>query len=145
MANVQLASSSESVIDTMIELVRLGTAQRVIVAGADNLDAYLSLQRRGFARTATTATCRIPCGQHDVGLIIGWHSVKALEQLVARLVNFLHAAAVLAVWVDIPERARSREVRLLLERWGFRVEAGATCGDGFVLSARRQERLANAA
>jgi hypothetical protein len=145
MPELQPTYSREHVIDTMIELTRLAGMHRIIVAGSDNLDIYLGLHSRGFTRSATTSTCRIPCEQHDVGLVVGWHSTTALSGLIARLVHFLHAAAALAVWVDAHQRVRSQEIQLLLERWGFRVEAGARCDDGFVLSARRCERLANAA
>jgi hypothetical protein len=145
MAQLHTISSKERVIDTMIELTRVSRDHRVIVAGTEKFDIYLSLHRRGFERAATTTTCRIPCGQHDIGLVAGWRSMLMLEGTISQLVHFLHPAAALAVWIDVPERARSHEISVLLERWGFRVEAGASCGDGFVLSARRRERLANAA
>lgn len=135
----------ERVVDTMIELARLREDQRIIEAGSNALEIYLGLHRRGFTRTATTATCRIPCGQHDVALVAGWHSMRGLEDLIARLAHFMHAAATLAVWIDADEHARSEKIRSLLERWGFHIEAGTRCGDGYVLSARRRERLADAA
>ena len=53
-------SNREQVIDTMIELTRLSSLRRTIVAGNGSLDLYLALRRRGFVRVATTATCRIP-------------------------------------------------------------------------------------
>ena len=137
--------SREHVIDTMIEITCLARKHRVIVAGTDHLDVYLTLHRRGFERAATTATCRIPCGQHDVGLLVGWRSMLMLEGTISQLVHFLHPAGVLAVWLDSQDRARSGEIRLLLERWGFRLEAATCCDAGFVLAARRCERLAAAA
>ena len=51
-------ASQEQVIDTMIELTRLSTQHRAILAGSDSLELYLALRRRGFARASTTETCR---------------------------------------------------------------------------------------
>lgn len=62
-------SSRELIVDTMIELTRLSNLHRAIIAGSDSLDLYLALRRRGFIPVATAATCRIPKGQHAVGLI----------------------------------------------------------------------------
>ena len=70
-------SNREQVIDTMIELTRLSNLHRAIVAGSDGLELYLALRRRGFIRVATTATCRIPKGQHAVGLIAGQNSLQS--------------------------------------------------------------------
>ena len=53
-------SNREQVIDTMIELTRLSSQLRAIVAGSDSLELYLALRRRGFIRVATTETCRVP-------------------------------------------------------------------------------------
>lgn len=145
MPNTRSPVFCEQVIDTMIELTRLSKDHRVIVAGSDILDIYLGLHRRGFMRAATTATCRVPSGQHDVALVAGWHSMQGLDKLVAWLVHFLHAAAILAVSIDAEDRRSIGELRALLERWGFRIEAVTQCGDGLVLSARRRERLAHAA
>ena len=130
--------SNELIMDTMIDLTRLTRPQRVIVAGADSFDMYLGLLQRGFARVATMATCRIPCGQHEVALIAGKHSIQTLEALLARIVPFLNTRAIVAVWVDSDERQRGKRLQSLLERLGFRIEAGAKCADGFVLSAQRQ-------
>jgi hypothetical protein len=64
-------SDGEQVVDTMIGLTRLTSLHRAIVAGSDSMEFYLALRRRGFTRVATTTTCRIPKGQHAVGLITG--------------------------------------------------------------------------
>lgn len=145
MTDIQSQDAREHVIDTMIDLTRLTREQRIIAVGSDILHVHLILHRRGFTRAATTATCRTACGQHDVGLVVGWHSMLGLEGLIIQLGRFLHATAILAVWIDASDRIRSGEIRSLLERWGFRIEAGTRCGDGLVLSARRRERLADAA
>src|SRR6202790_3688322 len=90
----------EQVIDTMIELSRLSHLHRVIVAGSDSLELYLALRRRGFIRIATTATCRIPKGQHSVGLITGQNTLQAIEAALARITQFLTASAAIAVLID---------------------------------------------
>lgn len=127
------------VVETMIQLARATTSHRVIVAGSDAFDVYMILVRRGFSRAATTATCRLPCGQHDVGLIAGQHSVQALEALLGRVVPFLTSQAILAVWVGFAERRRALRLQALLERMGFRIEVGTKCEGGFILAARRDE------
>ncbi len=72
-------SNREQVVDTMIELTRLSSLHRAIIAGSDSLELYLALRRRGFIRVSTTATCRIPRGQHAIGLITGQNSLAAIE------------------------------------------------------------------
>jgi hypothetical protein len=141
------APSDERVMDAMIEITRLSESQRVIVAGPHAFDTYLGLLDRGFLRAVTTVTCRIPCGQHDVALITGRHSPQALEAVLVRIVPFLTIRALLAVWTGYDGHQRARALQQLLERSGFRIEAGARCEGGFVLCARRQERspAANAA
>jgi hypothetical protein len=131
-------SNREQVIDTMIELTRLSCLHRVIVAGNGSLDLYLALRRRGFIRVATTATCRIPKGQHAVGLITGLNSLQAIEAALAEISQFLNASAAIAVLIDSREGGFSLRIRAKLEQMGFRIEAGARCQEGFVLSAVRQ-------
>jgi hypothetical protein len=53
-------SNREQVVDTMIGLTRLTSLHRAIVAGSGRMELYLALRRRGFLRTATAASCRIP-------------------------------------------------------------------------------------
>jgi hypothetical protein len=131
-------SSREQVIDTMIELTRLSSLRRVIVVGNGSLDLYLALRRRGFLRVATTATCRIPKGQHAVGLITRLNSLQAIETALAEISPFLNASAAIAVLIDSGEGGFSLRIRAKLEQMGFRIEAGARCQEGFVLSAVRQ-------
>jgi len=139
MAEFVPLGSDERILDTMIQLARATKAHRVIVAGSSAFDIYIGLLQRGFSRTVTTVTCRIPCGQHDVALVSGDHSVTALERLLARVVPFLNSRATLAVWVSAQEHGSGRKLQLLLERLGFRIEAGAKCENGVVLSAQRRE------
>jgi hypothetical protein len=136
----------EQILDTMVDLARAAKSHRIIVAGSEALDVYLGLLNRGFSHAATIAASRIPCGQHDVALLVGRHSTQALEALLVRILRFLDARATLAIWVD-SEPQRGGRVQLLLKRLGFRVEAGAKCGRGFVLSAKRHEwdQVANVA
>jgi hypothetical protein len=136
--------SDERILDTMIQLVRATRSQRVFVAGSYCFDTYLALLERGFARTATPATCRIPCSQYDVALIAGHHSGQALEALLGDTVPFLNTRAALAIWTDCRQAGSSQAAP---ERLGFRIEAGTRCEVGFVLTARRQacDHMAKAA
>ena len=79
MAQLHSVSDREQVVDTMIGLTRLTSLHRAILAGSGSMEFYLALRRRGFLRTATAATCRIPKGQHAVGLIAGHNSLQAIE------------------------------------------------------------------
>jgi hypothetical protein len=128
----------EQVADTMIELTRLSNLHRVIVAGSDSLELYLALRRRGFIRVATTATCRIPRGQHAVGLITGQNSLRAVEAALTNISQFLCTSAAIAVLVDSRESGFCLKIRTKLEQMGFRIEAGVRCQQGLVLSAYRQ-------
>ena len=112
-------SNREQVIDTMIELTRLSSQLRAIVAGSDSLELYLALRRRGFVRVSTTETCRIPKGQHAIGLITGQNSLAAIEAALTRISPFLCTSAAIAVLID------SRESGVCLK---IRNQAGA---DGF--------------
>ena len=131
-------SGREQVVDTMIGLTRLSNLHRTIVAGSDSLELYLALRRRGFVRVATTATCRIPKGQHSVGLITGQNSLRAIEAALVEISQFLSASAALAVLIDSRESGLCLKVRARLEQMGFRIEAGVRCQQGLVLSAYRQ-------
>ena len=127
----------EQVIDTMIELTRLSNLHRAIVAGSDCLELYFALQRRGFFRVSTTATCRVPRGQHPVGLIAGQNAPAAIEVALGQILPFLGASAAVAVLIDSREGGSSLKVRTRLEQIGFRIEAGVRCHEGLVLSAYR--------
>jgi hypothetical protein len=131
-------SSREQVVDTMIELTRLSNLHRAIVAGSDSLELYLALRRRGFIRVATTATCRIPKGQHAVGLITGRNSLEAIEAALTQISQFLSTSATIAVLIDSRESGFCLKIRSKLEQMGFRIEAGVRCQQGLVLSAYRQ-------
>jgi hypothetical protein len=119
----------------MIELTRLSSQLRAIVAGSDGLELYLALRRRGFARVSTPETCRIPRGQHAVGLITGQNSLAAVEAVLTRISPFLSAIAVL---IDSRESGFCLKIRSKLEQMGFRIDAGVRCPQGLVLSAYRQ-------
>jgi hypothetical protein len=129
------APNREQVIDTMIELTRLSSQLRAIVAGSDSLELYLALRRRGFARVSTPETCRIPRGQHAVGLITGQNSLAAVEAVLTRISPFLSTIAVL---IDSRESGFCLKIRSKLEQMGFRIDAGVRCPQGLVLSAYRQ-------
>jgi hypothetical protein len=131
-------SNREQVVDTMISLTRLSNLHRAIVAGNDSLELYLALRRRGFNRVATTATCRVPRGQHAVGLITGPKSLAAIEAALAQISLFLGPSAAIAILIDSRESGFCLKIRNRLEQMGFRIEAGVRCQQGLVLSAYRQ-------
>ena len=131
-------ASREQVVDTMIDLTRLAHPLRAIIAGSDSLELYLALRRRGFVRVATTATCRIPKGQHSVGLITGQNSPVAVEAALTEISQFLCTSATIAVLIDSRESGVCLKIRAKLEQMGFRIEAGVRCEQGLVLSAYRQ-------
>jgi hypothetical protein len=131
-------ATREQVADTMIGLTRLTNSHRVIVAGSECLELYLCLRRRGLVHVTTTAACRIPRRQHAVGLIAGQGSLPAIETALAQLSRFLSASAAIAVLIDCRESGFSLKVRTILQRMGFRIEAGVRCQQGLVLSAYRQ-------
>jgi hypothetical protein len=131
-------SDREQVIDTMIELTRLSSQLRAIVAGSDSPELYLALRRRGFARVSTTETCRIPKGQHAVGLIAGQNSLAAIEAALTQISPFLCTSAAVAIPVDSRESGFCLKIRSKLEQMGFRIEAGVRCQQCLVLSAYRQ-------
>jgi hypothetical protein len=128
----------EQVIDTMIELSRLSSLHRAIVAGSDGLELYLALRRRGFIRVATTTTCRIAKGQHSVGLITDQRSGQDIETALAQIEPFLSPSAAIAVLISSREGGACLKIRARLEQMGFRIEAGARCQQGLVLSGYRQ-------
>jgi hypothetical protein len=137
MAQPDSVSNREQVVDTMIGLTRLTSLHRAIVAGNGSMELYLALRRRGFLRTATAATCRIPKGQHPVGLIAGHNSLQAIEAALVELAPFLGTSATVAVLIDSREIGAGLRIRGKLEQMGFRIEAGVRCQQGFVLSAIR--------
>ena len=137
MSEPHSVSSREQVVDTMIGLTRLSYRHRAIVAGSDSLELCVALRRRGFIRAATAATCRIPRGQHAVGLITGQNSLKGIEDALAQISQFLSATAAIAVLIDSREGGFCLKIRNRLEQMDFRIEAGVRCQQGLVLSAYR--------
>ena len=131
-------SNREQVVDTMIELTRLSSLQRAILAGSDRMEMYLALRRRGLIRVATPETSRMAKGQHAVGLITGQNSLQAIEAALAQISQFLSASAAVAVLIDSRESGVCLKIRNKLEQMGFRIEAGVRCQQGLVLSAYRQ-------
>jgi hypothetical protein len=136
MVQPHAVSNREQVVQAMIELTRLSNSHRAIVAGTDSLELYLALRRRGFIRVSTTATCRMPRGQHTIGLVTGLPGT--IEAALAQISHFLCASAAIAVLIDSRESGFSLKIRTKLEQMGFRIEAGVRCQQGLVLSAYRQ-------
>ena len=138
MAQSHSVPNRDQAIDIMIDLTRLSTLHRAIIAGGDSMELYLGLRRRGFIRVATTATCRIPKGQHAVGLITGQNTLQALESALTKISQYLSASAAIAVLIDSRESGFCLKIRSRLEQMGFRIEAGVRCQQGLLLSAYRQ-------
>ena len=130
-------SNREQVVDTLIGLTRLTSLHRAIVVGSGSMELHLALRRRGFLRATTVALCRIPKGQHAVGLIAGHNSLQAIEAALVELSPFLATSATVAVLIDSRETGAGLRIREKLEQMGFRIEAGVRCQEGFVLSAIR--------
>jgi hypothetical protein len=147
MTELPSVSGHTQVLDVMIALTRLSNSQRAIVAGRDSMEFYLALRRRDFLRVATPATRRIARGLCAVGLIAGAGSPDSAETALTEISRFLAANAVFAMLIYPGQDGSSRKVRDKLYQFGFRIEAGVRCHDGFVLSAFRQgfARMENAA
>jgi hypothetical protein len=147
MAQPHAGSNRDQVVDIMIGLTRLSSLHRAIVVGNDAMEFYLALRQRGFLRVATPETCRLPSGQHTVGLIAGQASVQAIELALTRISPFLGLSATIAVLIDSREPDASLKIRARLAQMGFRIESGTRCQQGLVLSAYRQSfaQLENAA
>jgi hypothetical protein len=131
-------SDQEQVVDTMIALTRLSNLHRTIIAGNDSLKLYISLRRRGFLRVATPATCSSRKREHSVGLIAGQSSLATIEAALIQVSRFLSSRAAVAILIDSHESEVCLRIRRKLEQMGFRIEAGARCPQGLVLSAYRQ-------
>ncbi len=132
-------AATESILDAMIQLALAVRSHRVIAAGSSAFDLYRGLCRRRFSRVSTLATGGIACGQHDVAMVAGQHTLHALEAELVRIVPFLNGQATIAVWIDSDGHHRGTKIQVLLERLGFRIECGTKCETGFVLAARRRE------
>jgi len=132
--------ADEEIIQTMIDLVQCSKSHRIIMAGSQSSKQMVELNRRGYARVATTASCGLPRGQYDVAFV-DWQrqTIKALATTLDWLVHFLAPTSVLVVSIDCSERTDSMKLKSLLERLGFRIEAGTRCEHGFTISARRRD------
>ena len=135
-----LMLADEEIIQTMIDLVQCSKSHRIIMAGSQSSKQMVELNRRGYARVATTASCGLPRGQYDVAFV-DWQrqTIKALGTTLDWLVHFLAPTSVLVVSIDCSERTDSMKLKSLLERLGFRIEAGTRCEHGFTISARRRD------
>jgi hypothetical protein len=131
----------ERIIQSMIALAGCSELQRIIVAGARNIELMFELHRSGYLRAAGTANCGHPAGQYDVALV-DWRqrTFKTLERTLDWLMAYLSPAAALVVWVDSQKPAANQDLRAALERRGFVVEETSVREDGSVISARRYQR-----
>jgi hypothetical protein len=129
----------DEIVDTMIDLARLGKTQRIVLAGQGSMDIYLALKQRGFLFSVLASACRAASGQHAAGLIAGCESYPAIEAALVQVSSFLNSAADIAIAIQSRENGLIGKVRAKLQQLGFRIEAGARCREGFVLAAHRHE------
>jgi hypothetical protein len=132
--------AGDRIIEPMIALAGCSKQHRIVVAGSKGVELMLELQRRGYARAASTANCGHPARQYDVALV-DWRrrTLRTLEVALDWLVELLSPAGVLVVWVD-PQNATANEaLRQSLERRGFVIEGGTVHDCGCAVSARRRE------
>jgi hypothetical protein len=134
----KLTFASERIIETMIGLSRCSRSHRILLSGPDGLDRMFDLNRRGFNRVATTATCGLPRGQYDVALV-EWrqHSIRALETTLNWLVHFLAPKSALVIWIDSDAVTDKLRLESTIERLGFDVDAITRSAHGLAMSARR--------
>jgi hypothetical protein len=134
------STSGERIIETMIELARCSKPHRIIVAGPNGPQQMFELHRRGYNRVATTTTCGLPCGQYHAAFV-EWQlrSIKPLEATLDWLAHFLAPKSVVVIWIATRECQDHQKLGSVLERLGFRVEAGTRCERGLAVSARRLE------
>jgi len=132
-------ASGDRIIETMIELAQCPKFHRIILAGPEGPHRLFELHRHGYRRVATTETCGLPRNQYDVALVEWQHSIKALATTLDWLVHFLTPASVAVIWINSSESPDRRKLGSILERLGFRIEAGTRCGNGLAISARRLE------
>jgi hypothetical protein len=129
---------SERAIATMIELARCSRSHRILVSRADGTNRMFDLNRRGFNRVATTASCGLPRGQYDIAWI-EWnqYSIKALETTLNWLVHFLAPKSALIIWIGSDVVTDKVRLESTVERLGFDVDATACSARGLAMSARR--------
>ena len=138
--------SGEYVARTMVELARCGKSDRIMLAGPNSRNLIFHLYGHGYRRVATAPTRGLPCGQYDVVFVVwGQPSVGDLAGAIKDTMPFLAEQSVLVTWIDWQECAEHRRLRAILARLGFRIEAGACCGSGIAVSARRLSEQAMAA
>jgi hypothetical protein len=128
------------ILDAMIQLARTSPFDRIILAGSNGTQRMRELNRSGYHRVATTASCGLPAGQYG-SAFVEWRlpAASALGATLDWLVHFIAPAGVLVLWLDDNGRLDRRRIVPMLERVGFRVEAGTRCGNGLAISARRRE------
>ena len=129
----------DEIVETMIDLARLGKTQRIVLAGQGSMDICLALKQRGYVFSVLASACRAAGGQHAAGLIAGCESYLAIEAALVQVSGFLNSAADIAIAIQSREHGLIDRVRAKLQQLGFRIEAGARCQEGFVLAAHRQE------
>jgi hypothetical protein len=137
MAGVRVASGHR-IIDPMLALGDCTKQHRILMAGSNSIAMMIELQRRGYARTASSGNCGRPAGQYDIALI-DWRgrTLHDLETTLDWLRKFLSPAGVLVVWVDAQKPAANQSLRMLLETRRYVIQQDSIHECGRALVARR--------
>ncbi len=139
MSRQSSATPRDEMIDTMINLTHLSKSHRIVIGGSDSIELYLALRRRGFTFGALASASRVLSRQHSAGLIAGDHSFPAIEAAIMQISRLLYPAASITLSIQSQENGLGARVRTKLQQLGFRIEAGARCQQGFILTAHREE------
>ena len=132
----QMADCDQAV-ETLISLTHLSNLRRAIVAGRGSTQLYRELRQRGFTRIGLPSDFHFRTPTFCVGLITVHDSFEEFETALSQIAPSLATTATIAVLIAPSEAGFALKVRKKLEQFGFRIEAGVRCRQGFVLSAYR--------
>jgi hypothetical protein len=124
-------------IETMIQLSRLAKSQRIAIAGDDGAELYQDFTSRGFQYCVLAPSRTISDGCFSAGMIAGNHDYATIEAAIVQVSRLLHVKASMAIAIGSSEIGLGCKVRARLQRFGFRVDAGARCHQALVLAAHR--------
>lgn len=128
----------DRIVADMVKLARCFKHHRIIVAGTRAAQQMFDLHRLGYHRVATTTSCGQPHEQYDVAFV-DWRErpLTSLPSTLDWVDSFLSPAGVLILTGDRCHAGEYGDVRSMLKKLGFYVEAGTLSGRGLALAARR--------
>jgi hypothetical protein len=134
------AVAIERIIEPMVALAGCSKLQPIVVVGTKSIELMFELNRRGYARVASSANCGQAAGQYDVALV-DWRqrTFRALETTLDRQLEYLSPGGVLVLWLDAQKPAANQAIRSALEARGLVIEAATVREDGSAVAARRRE------